>query len=309
MRARRWQRVGAVIAAVTAAVALTACSSHKSAHAASSALSSASSSAPAPSSSSVATTTAPPTRTVTRTATPRPSPSVSDEGGRLPGFPSATTTPDLPKPATQAGVRRFVTSVFNDAQAEWQKVFQRARIRYVPARLVLFSQAVRTACGTESSEVGPFYCPADRTVYLDVLFFDDMERRYGVKGDFSQAYVVAHEVGHHIQNITGLSSQVAQLQAQNPAAANGLSVRTELQADCYAGVWAHSTYERGLLEPGDLDEALKAAATVGDDFLQKSATGTINPEQWTHGSSAQRQQWLQRGYDSGQPGDCDTFTR
>jgi predicted metalloprotease len=226
---------------------------------------------------------------------------------KLPGFPSATASPALPAPDSASAEQRFVAAVFGDAQDEWRKIFQKAGIQYHAARLVLFSSAVQTGCGTESSQVGPFYCPADGTVYLDTLFFREMERKYGVKGDFSQAFVVAHEFGHHIQNLTGVSSQVAQLSQQHPAQANQLSIRAELQADCYAGVWAHSTYTRGLLEPGDLDEALKAAATVGDDFLQKSATGSVQPEKWTHGSSAQRQKWLKIGYDKGEPSACDTF--
>ncbi len=201
----------------------------------------------------------------------------------------------------------FITAVFNDAQTEWRTVFQQAGLRYVPARLVLFASAVHTGCGTETSEVGPFYCPADHGVYLDLSFFDVMQQQFGVTGDFAQAYVVAHEVGHHIQNITGVTSQVAALSSRVPAAANGLSVRTELQADCYAGVWAHSTYQRGLLEAGDLEEALHAASAVGDDFLQKATTGTITPENWTHGSSAQRMFWLTKGYETGEPSACNTF--
>jgi predicted metalloprotease len=223
------------------------------------------------------------------------------------GLPAAPAEPGLPTPSTTPEVNAFISAVFTDAQTDWQRVFAAADVPYTPARLVLFSSAVRSGCGPQSSEVGPFYCPADHTVYLDVLFFDEMERRYGVTGDFAMAYVVAHEIGHHIQAITGLSSQVAQQQQADPAQANALSIRTELQADCYAGVWAHSTYQRGLLEPGDLDEALTAAATVGDDFLQQSAGGSIAPEQWTHGSSAQRQQWLTTGYESGQPSACNTF--
>src|ERR1700760_1445004 len=239
---------------------------------------------------------------------PTGTPSVSDgDATKLPTFPSATASPDLPAPSSASAEQRFVAAVFSDAQEEWQKIFAKAGVQYRAARLVLFSSAVQTGCGTESSQVGPFYCPADGTVYLDTLFFKEMEAKYGVKGDFSQAYVVAHEFGHHIQNLTGVSTQVAQLSQQDPAQANGLSIRAELQADCYAGVWAHSTYTRGLLEPGDLDEALKAAATVGDDFLQKSATGSVQPEQWTHGSSAQRQKWLKIGYDKGDPAACDTF--
>jgi predicted metalloprotease len=236
-----------------------------------------------------------------------PVPAPSDDASQLPGFPSPTTTPTLPAPSSAAAVRSFVAAVFTDAQAQWQKVFAAAGLPYRPARMALFSSAVHTGCGTETSEVGPFYCPADHSVYLDTTFFDEMERRYGVSGDFAMAYVVAHELGHHIQAVTGLTVQVAQLEQANPALANALSVRTELQADCYAGVWAHSTYERDLLEPGDLAEALTAAAAVGDDFLQRAATGTVSPEQWTHGSSAQRQQWLSTGFRTGRPSSCDTF--
>jgi uncharacterized protein len=237
-----------------------------------------------------------------------PSPSDSITGPVLPDFPSATTSPSFTPPTSSIQVEQFISAVFTDAQADWSRVFAAAKLTYAPARLVLFSSSVTTACGTETSAVGPFYCPADRTVYLDVLFFDVMEQRYGVQGDFAQAYVVAHELGHHIQTITGLTAQVSQAQQANPSIANALSVRVELQADCYAGVWAHSTYQRGLLEPGDIDEALTAAAAVGDDFLQSSSSGTIKPEQWTHGSSAQRQQWLTTGYEKGQPAACDTFT-
>jgi uncharacterized protein len=202
----------------------------------------------------------------------------------------------------------FISTVFTDVQGQWKRIFRRAGIAYHPARLVLFSSAVRTACGTESAKVGPFYCPADQTVYLDLSFFGEMARRFGVTGDFAQAYVVAHELGHHIQLLTGVTEEVARAQHDVPKAANALSVRTELQADCYAGVWAHSTYERRLLEPGDLDEALHAAAVVGDDFLQQSATGSVQPEKWTHGSSRQREEWLLTGYRTGKPADCDTFS-
>jgi uncharacterized protein len=236
-------------------------------------------------------------------------PTVAEGPARqLPKFPSATAPPGLPTPTSTAQVEQFIRFVFNDAQQEWQRVFADAGLTYEPAKLVLFSSAVQTACGAQPSKVGPFYCPADHGVYLDVTFFDQMERQFGVQGDFAQAYVVAHEVGHHIQVLTGVTSQVARLSEQVPAAANALSVRTELQADCYAGIWAHSTYERGLLEPGDIEEALHAAAVVGDDFQQRMATGTVQPEQWTHGSSAQRQQWLTTGYTTGDPARCDTFT-
>ncbi|HEX5116869.1 MAG TPA: neutral zinc metallopeptidase [Pseudonocardiaceae bacterium] len=227
---------------------------------------------------------------------------------QLPTFPAATAAPDLPTPSSTAQVQQFIGAVFTDAQEQWQRVFTEAGLTYQPARLVLFTSAVQTACGAESAKVGPFYCPGDHTVYLDVSFFDQMEQQFGVSGDFAQAYVVAHEVGHHIQVLTGVTQQVARLSHSVPAAANALSVRTELQADCYAGIWAHSTYERGLLEQGDIEEALNAAAAVGDDFQQRAATGTVQPERWTHGSSAQRQQWFTMGYESGNPATCDTFT-
>jgi hypothetical protein len=226
---------------------------------------------------------------------------------KLPQFPTAPATPSLPQSTGLSQVQQFIGAVFTDTQNEWTKVFATAGVQYQPARLVLFSSAVNTACGAESAKVGPFYCPADRTVYLDTSFFDEMQQRYGVGGDFAEAYVVAHELGHHVQNLTGVAAQVNALQQRFPANANNLSVLTELQADCYAGVWAYSTYRRGLLEPGDLQEALTAAAAVGDDFLQKSSTGSVQPEAWTHGSSAQRQHWLAIGYDSGKPASCNTF--
>ena len=237
-------------------------------------------------------------------------PSVPDgPAHELPGFPTAPATPPVPAPQGVDQVRQFVGAVFTDAQSQWTKVFASAGVRYTPAKMVLFTSAVQSGCGPQTSAVGPFYCPADDTVYLDVTFFDEMSKRFGVSGDFAMAYVVAHEMGHHVQNVTGVTLSVAHAEQARPQAANALSVLTELQADCYAGVWAHSTYRRGLLEPGDVQEALKAAAAVGDDFLQKAGSGGVRPEEWTHGSSAQRQQWLTTGYLSGQPGDCDTFQK
>ncbi|HKN96229.1 MAG TPA: neutral zinc metallopeptidase [Pseudonocardiaceae bacterium] len=241
--------------------------------------------------------------------TSAPVPTVAEgPAQRLPRFPPAAAPPTLPTPSSTAQVQRFIAAVFNDAQQQWNRVFTDAGLTYQPARLVLFTSAVHTGCGTQSAKVGPFYCPADHGVYLDVSFFEQMARQFGVRGDFAQAYVVAHEVGHHIQVLTGVTAQVAHLSQSMPEAANALSVRTELQADCYAGVWAHSTYQRGLLEPGDIEEALHAAAVVGDDFQQRAATGTVQPENWTHGSSAQRQQWFTTGYQTGDPARCDTFT-
>jgi predicted metalloprotease len=179
-------------------------------------------------------TSAPESASASPSASATSTPSVSDAGASaLPSFPAATASPSLPAPSTATAEQRFIAAVFNDAQDEWQSIFAKAGKQYHPARLVLFSSAVRTGCGDETAEVGPFYCPADQTVYLDVTFFKEMEAKYGVKGDFSQAYVVAHELGHHIQNILGVSTQVAQLSQQYPAQANALSIRTELQADCY----------------------------------------------------------------------------
>lgn len=228
---------------------------------------------------------------------------------KLPPAPTPTAPPTLPMPSNPAADAQLVTAVFNDAQAMWQKLFGEAGVPYIPAHLQLYSSAVHTGCGLGSAKAGPFYCPIDRTVYLDTSFFDDLQQHFGVGGDFAQAYVVAHEVGHHIQNVLGITHRVAVLDQANPSGANALSVRVELQADCFAGVWAHSTYERSLLEPGDMEEALKAAAAVGDDFIQKASTGTVTPEKWTHGSSAQRQQWLTTGFDSGKPESCDTFSK
>jgi hypothetical protein len=171
---------------------------------------------------------------------------------------------------------------------------------------VLFTQSTTSGCGPASAATGPFYCPADRKVYLDLGFFAELRSRFGAPGDFAQAYVVAHEFGHHVQTITGVEPQVRRLQQRNPDAANELSVRMELQADCLAGVWAHSAYD--TLEPGDVQEALGAAAAVGDDRIQRTTTGRVDPESFTHGSSAQRQEWLSRGFESGDMGDCDTFS-
>jgi predicted metalloprotease len=174
---------------------------------------------------------------------------------------------------------------------------------------VLFSDAVSSACGTASSAVGPFYCPLDGKVYLDLTFFQELEDRFGAPGDFARAYVIAHEVGHHVQNLLGISEQVqAQRQRLSESAGNQLSVRLELQADCFAGVWAHhAEAQRDLLETGDVEEGLGAAAAIGDDRLQRRARGTVVPESFTHGSSEQRVRWFRRGLETGQPGACDTF--
>ena len=181
---------------------------------------------------------------------------------------------------------------------------------YEDPQLVLFTGAVRSACGTASSAVGPFYCPGDHKVYLDLAFFQELARRLGAPGDFAQAYVIAHEIGHHVQNLLGIAGQVTRAQQRSsPAERNALSVRMELQADCFAGVWGyHARQNRQLIEPGDFEDGLHAAAAIGDDRLQQMGQGHVQPESWTHGSSEQRVAWLRRGLQSGDPQVCDTFS-
>jgi predicted metalloprotease len=205
----------------------------------------------------------------------------------------------------------FVGAVMDDTQETWGQLLGS---RYQPTKARVFRDAVQSACGFAESASGPFYCPGDHRVYLDVGFFDELRTRFGASGDFAEAYVVAHEVGHHVQSILGIDSQMRQLQAQNPSARNDLSVKLELQADCFAGVWAHATNksgraDRGLmeLESGDLEEGLRAAAAIGDDRIQRMSTGHVFPEKFTHGSSEQRATWLRRGFESGTPNACDTF--
>ncbi len=211
-------------------------------------------------------------------------------------------------PDPDAQLKEFVTFVVEDVQASWQEQFQAAGKSYEVTTLVLFEDGVDTGCGSATSATGPFYCPADNQVYLDLGFFRDLATRFGAPGDFAQAYVIAHEFGHHVQNVLGVNAQVQRESKKNPDDANELSVRLELQADCFAGVWANSAYQDELLEAGDLEEGLAAAAAVGDDRIQKEATGRVNPESFTHGTSAQRMEWFQKGYTSGSPERCDTFT-
>ena len=182
-------------------------------------------------------------------------------------------------------------------------------MRYEPTKLVLFTEATTSGCGAASSATGPFYCPADRKVYLDLGFFRELRSRFGAPGDFAQAYVIAHEFGHHVQNVLGISDDVHRGQQENADEANELSIRLELQADCLAGVWAYSAYRERLLESGDLEEGLAAAAAVGDDRIQRQATGRIDRESWTHGSSQQRVTWFREGYETGDVNACDTFER
>lgn len=204
---------------------------------------------------------------------------------------------------------QFISVVLRDTEETWGAVFSRSGSRYAPPTLVLFTNATQSACGVGQSAMGPFYCPADRKVYLDLSFFEELNTRFGAPGDFAQAYVVAHEVGHHIQTLTGTSERVQSArQRSSERDANALSVRQELQADCYAGVWGHYANRRGLLEAGDAEEGLRAAAAIGDDRIQRQTQGRVAPESFTHGSSEQRMRWLRRGLDSGSVDACDTFS-
>lgn len=212
---------------------------------------------------------------------------------------------DAPDP--DAELKEFVRFVVDDAQVFWRDRFAAAGREYETAGLVVFSDATVSGCGPASSATGPFYCPADSKVYIDLGFYRELERRFDAPGDFAQAYVIAHEIGHHVQNLLGVNGEVQRLSREQPDQANELSIRLELQADCYAGVWAYSTFERGLLESGDLEEGLGAAAAVGDDRIQEKARGRIDRESWTHGSSEQRTRWFDKGYKSGDPSACDTF--
>ena len=226
-------------------------------------------------------------------------PSAFDDGTRAPGGEAIPADQD-----PERDLRDFSEYVFDSAQSSWARAFGGGAYR--DAKLVLYRDAVSTGCGSAGSAVGPFYCPADQRVYLDLSFFGDMERRLGAPGDFAWAYVIAHEVGHHVQNLRGTSDEVQRLRREDPDAANPLSVRLELQADCYAGVWAHSVFDE--LDAGDLEEAIAASEAVGDDRLQRRATGEVRPDSFTHGSSAQRARWFTAGLRSGAPADCDTFS-
>jgi predicted metalloprotease len=202
---------------------------------------------------------------------------------------------------------QFVSFVLDDAQSTWQQIFQRSGEQYQDARLVLFRDAVESQCGMGQAAMGPFYCPPDHRVYIDLGFYDELKQRFGAPGDFAQAYVIAHEIGHHVQNLLGIERQVREQQQRNPGAANQLSVRMELQADCFAGVWGHSTAQRNILEEGDVEEGLNAAAAIGDDRMQRQGGGRVSPESFTHGSSAQRVEWFRRGLSEGRIESCNTF--
>jgi uncharacterized protein len=242
-------------------------------------------------------------------------PSILLNGGYVDEGPaprSSTVNPGS-MPSAQSGAEgdlaNFVSVVLAETEDVWGNIFSQSGRTYEEPVLVLFSDAVQSGCGSARSTMGPFYCPADRKLYIDLSFYRDLRSRMGAPGDFAQAYVIAHEVGHHVQNLLGVSRDVQAAQRQvSQSEANALSVRVELQADCFAGIWAHSMAQKqGVLEDGDIEEALNAASAVGDDRLQKQATGRVTPDSFTHGSSAQRVQWFRRGLDSGSPNSCDTF--
>jgi predicted metalloprotease len=231
------------------------------------------------------------------------------DGGDLAGGPGGGSPSAPPRTASPAEEEAadFMSFVLDDVQNTWVREFTRLGREYERAKLVLFTDAVRSGCGAAEATAGPFYCPADGKVYIDLSFYNELKSRFGAPGDFAQAYVLAHEIGHHVQHLLGVSDQVRESQQARPDRAAALSVRLELQADCLAGIWAHSTNERRLLEEGDVEEALGAASAVGDDRIQRQAGGRVSPETWTHGSARQRSGWFRRGLESGRIQDCDTF--
>ena len=225
-------------------------------------------------------------------------------GDSVPTQQQPQTNPNQPTQQTDDS-KKFVASVLGSTEDVWRKVLpQQARRQYQDPKLVLFTNQVQSACGIAGSSTGPFYCPGDNKLYLDYSFFNELSREFKAPGDFAQAYVIAHEVGHHVQNLLGTMDKV-----QQAGNTNDLSVKLELQADCYAGVWAHYANQQGLVEAGDAEEAIRAASAVGDDSIQKRAQGYVVPESFTHGSSQQRMQWFQRGYQAGDMRQCNTFGR
>jgi predicted metalloprotease len=228
-------------------------------------------------------------------------------GGDLGGAPTEPSSGPAPAPQDEGG--RFASVVLASPEDAGQQIFRRAGAQYEPPTLVLFSGRTPSACGMGDAAAGPFYCPGDRKLYVDLSFFDVLHRRFGAAGDTAQAYVIAHEVGHHVQNLIGTMDKVQATRGRvSQAQYNQLSVRLELQADCYAGIWAHhSQQSRRWLEPGDIEEAMKAAAAVGDDNIQRQTQGVVVPEAFTHGTSQQRMQWFMRGYETGSVQACDTF--
>lgn len=225
------------------------------------------------------------------------SPAVGTTGAPMSAADSAAEEPEV----------QFISFVLDDVQGTWAKILPNYGARFTPARLVLFRNSTDSGCGPAESAMGPFYCPIDQRVYLDLGFFNELKQRFGASGELAQAYVVAHELGHHVQHLLGTDARVRHLQESRPGEANELSVRLELQADCYAGVWAHSTDQRQMLERGDIDDALNAAAAVGDDRIQQRTTGRVNVDSFTHGSAAQRSAQFKRGFETGDPRNCNTL--
>lgn len=210
-------------------------------------------------------------------------------------------------PAREDTAVQFVSYVLDDTERTWTNILGRENHSYPAPKLVLFRNSTQSGCGYAQSAMGPFYCPLDEKVYVDLGFYDDLKSKFGAAGDFAEAYVLAHEIGHHVQHLLGTDQQVRQRQSSDPREANQLSVRLELQADCYAGVWARSTEQRNLLEAGDVQEAMNAAASVGDDRIQEMNGQRVNVDAFTHGSAAQREEWFNRGFQTGDPRQCDTF--
>ncbi len=231
---------------------------------------------------------------------------IDDVFGNMEGGPPAEGPPPTADP--DARLVDFMSFVLDDVQNFWEEAFRGSGKTYRRAELVLFDSSTSSQCGGAQSQYGPHYCPPDERVYIDLDFFKELRNRFDAPGDFAQAYVLAHEIGHHVQNVLGINADVTKEQRNDPDRANELSVMLELQADCLTGVWAHSTYKREILSSGDLQEGLDAAAAVGDDRIQEQSGGRVNPETWTHGSSEQRMRWFTNGFDSGDPERCDTFS-
>jgi uncharacterized protein len=223
--------------------------------------------------------------------------------------PTTVSRPDTARDQREQPLVQFVSFVLDDTQKTWAQILSQQGIPYRHAKLVLFRDSIDSACGMAQSASGPFYCPGDEKVYIDLSFYDELRQRFGVPGEFAEAYVLAHEIGHHIQKLAGIEAKVHAAQERNPGAANQLSVRLELQADCFAGVWGHSTDERKLLDPNEVQEGLNAAAAVGDDRLQRMSGRQVNPETFTHGSSQQRMDWFQKGFTTGDMSQCNTFAQ
>ncbi len=232
---------------------------------------------------------------------------VGGAGGMAAGAPGQVDAGPVQASEEEQTMVEFVSAILDSTQGFWQQELPRHGAAYRDAKLLLFRDAIQSACGFAESATGPFYCPGDEKVYIDLGFYDELQRRFGAPGDFAQAYVLAHEIGHHVQNVLGIERQVRQAQQRRPEQQNELSVRMELQADCFAGIWGKDAAAKGMLMPGDLEEGLGAAAAVGDDRLQQMATGHVSPEGFTHGTSEQRMRWFTTGFQGGDLARCDTF--